>query len=168
MSDVQGNIQITAEFLQRLGLPRSVAVPASVQLNRAFGNGTGDSQVNGVAKFSLNPAAAATVEVDLKNTLADMEGVKADFAEVRGFIVFAPTANGAAVHMKLGAGTPWTTGFLQGTAPEIPIEANGWLAAVAPKAGQWTVAAGSKNVGFENQDGVAAAQVNGIVFGVLS
>lgn len=167
MSDVQGNIQITAEFLQRLGVPRSVAVPASAQLNRAFGNGTGDSQVNGVAPFTANPAAASTVEIDLQ-AMSDMEGAAVSFAEIRGFIVFAPTTNGAAVHMQQGAAAKWATGFLQGTAPEVPIESNGWIAGVSPKAGQWTVTAGSKTVGFANQDAGAAATVTGLYFGVLS
>lgn len=167
MSDVQGNIQITAEFLQRLGVPRSVAVPAQAQLNRSFGNGTGDSQVNGVAPFTVNMGNGATVEVDLQ-VMSDMEGAAVSFAEVRGFLVFAPTANGAAVHFQQGAATKWTTGYLQGTDPEVPVEANGWIAGVATKDGQWTVTGASKSVAFENKDGAAPAVVTGLVFGKLS
>lgn len=167
MSDVQGSIQITAEFLQKLGVPRSVAVPASQQLNRAFGNGTGDSQVNGVAPFTVTPGAGGNVDIDLQ-AMSDMEGAAVSFAEIRGYLAFAPTANGDAVHMTTGAANPWTTGAMQGGTPELPIESNGWIAGVAPKAGQWTVDGASKGVRFVNQDGGAGAVVTGLFFGVLS
>ena len=174
MSDVQGNIQITAEFLQRLGIPRSQAVSAAAQLNRSFGNGTGDSQVDGVAPFTVTPAGGATVEIDLQ-ALTDMEGAAVSFQEIRGFIAYAQTAagetaNADSVHMEQGAATKWTTGFLQGTAPEIPIAPNGFIVGIAPKAstGVWTVTGASKNIGFANQSGGVAARVTGLFFGRLS
>ncbi len=167
MSAVQGRVQLTVDFVHDLGVPWSVAVSVAEQLNRPFANGIGTNQVDGIAKFTLSPGASTTVEIDLQS-IEDVNGATVSFDEIRGIFVWAETANDDAVHMKQGAVNPWTTGLLQGTAPELPIDANGFVGGAAPKVGQWTAAAGSKTVGFENQSGSQANTVTGIVFGHLT
>jgi len=167
MSVVQGNIELSSDFLQTLGLPRDVAVPASVQVNRAFSNGTGTSQVNGVAPFSVTLAGGASTDVDLQS-MSDMEGALTVFAEVRAIILYASASNALSVHLEQSALAPWTTGLLLGTSPIIPITANGVLTAISPKAGTWTVSALSKGIKLTNQSPLESATVSGYFLGVLA
>ena len=168
MSDVNGSVIITAEFLQKLGVPYSSAENIAAQLSRRFVNGTGDNQADAVVKFQVVPGASATVEIDLDDgTLTDIRGTAVTFTQIRGFVFWADTANADAVHLKHGAATPWTTGYLKGTAPEVPIPPNGYIVGICPKAstGVWTVTAGSATIGFDNQNGAGAGTVTGIIWG---
>ena len=167
MSVIQGNVKLTADFLHRLGLPWSIAVPVGAQLNYAFGNGTGDDQIDAYGKFSLSIPAGNTVAVNmdaLTDATPEASG-NVSLQEVRVIILFAPSTNDDAVHFEQGTVNPWTTGALKGTAPEIPIDIRGSLLFIAPKDGRWTVAGGSKQIDFTNQSGAQTNRVEGLILG---
>ncbi len=167
MATVKGKVEITAEFLHTLGAPWDVSVKAAESYKRSFTAGTGATEVDGYGMFQASPGASSTTEINL-DALTDINGNTVILTEVRGILLWAPTTNTDSVHLKQGTTAPWTTGFLLGTAPELPIDIGGALCAVCPVDGEWTVTGGSSDIGLTNQIGSAANTINGLVWGVLS
>ena len=167
MSVISGSVAISVDFIQTLGVPYSVAVDVAEAINASLANGAGSDQIDGAAKFTVSPALSATIEIDLQ-AMTDVNGVAVSFQEIRGFLILGASGNDNAVHMEQGAANKWTTGFLQGTAPEVPVEASGALLGLAVKAAQWTVTGASKTIGFANQSSAQQNTVSGIFFGRLS
>jgi hypothetical protein len=168
MASVEGTIKLVLEATQNgTGAYAGVVSNVNNAFRKSFANGTSSNQINAIAVFVASPAGGATTSIDL-TALTDVHGNTVAMAEVRAAAFIADPDNTDIVHVVQGGANPWTTGFLKGTAPEVPINLNGALLFVNPTDGGWTVAGGSKVIGLENQSGGTAQTVTGIIWGVLS
>lgn len=124
MAVVSGTLNIAASFAQTVssGVITAQSLPASLNFNLTFANGTGTGAVDLCYAKQLSLAGTATT-LDL-TSLADLSGATVNFARVRLFMVqnLATTA-GHTVTVGSAASNQWT-GYLGTTTSTVVLQPN--------------------------------------------
>lgn len=124
MAVVSGVLNVAASFAQTVssGVVTPQTIPANINFNLSFGNGTSAGNVDLIYARQLSLAGTATT-LDL-TSLTDLSGASINFARVRLVMIqnLATTA-GYIVTVGAAAATQWT-GYLGTTASTVILQPN--------------------------------------------
>lgn len=117
-------------------------------------SGTGANQIDVPFYDVRTLAGSANEDIDLQ-ALTGADGASKSCAEVRMLMVYNPSTNGDAIHVKPSASNGWTA-LLADATDVAKIQPGTWFLFGCGADGKYPVSASDKSINVANQDGSAA------------